>query len=278
MSCHWTTPQGTLERIDPRAAALTRPRAGARRSKLLDPAHRLLDTCGLHSCKYCCSVRGESEIFRGAMAPAVAAAALGAHRAGRRARAARRWAPAPARGAASPGAGERGGDRRVDRLPHRPRPLAAHLPVAGAEPPLAAVAGHQDTSMVRRDYFSDVRPSGVTPLALVSHTSYSVHTAAIAVGEIIAWGTGPDATPAAHLLGLDGITRPSRGHPVRRIPGNRRGRHDGRPERRGLPRARRDLHRRVRRPRGRPELRFAGRCAAGRGRLGPASDAGPPAR
>ena len=74
--------------------------------------------------------------------------------------------------------------------------LAAHLPSLAPNHLLAAVAGHQDTSMVRRDYFSDVRPSGVTPLALVSHTSYSVHTAAIAVGEIIAWGTGPDATPA----------------------------------------------------------------------------------
>jgi len=74
--------------------------------------------------------------------------------------------------------------------------LAAHLAPLTPAHLLTAVAGHQATSMVSRDYFSDVRPSGVTPLTLVSHTSYSAHTAAISVGEIIAWGTGSDSSPA----------------------------------------------------------------------------------
>ncbi len=74
--------------------------------------------------------------------------------------------------------------------------LAAHLAPLTPAHLLSAVAGHQATSMVSRDYFSDVRPSGVTPLTLVSHTSYSAHAATISVGEIIAWGSGKDSAPA----------------------------------------------------------------------------------
>ncbi len=74
--------------------------------------------------------------------------------------------------------------------------IAAGLPPLTAAHLLSAVAGHQASSMVSRNYFSDVRPSGVTPLTLVSHTSYPAHAASISVGEIIAWGTGADSTPA----------------------------------------------------------------------------------
>ena len=49
--------------------------------------------------------------------------------------------------------------------------------------------------MVRWDYFADVRPSGQTPLSLVGVTRYPAHTAGIAVGQNIAWGTGAYATP-----------------------------------------------------------------------------------
>ena len=60
---------------------------------------------------------------------------------------------------------------------------------------LLSVAASQVTSMVSRDYFADVRPSGQTPLALVGVTRYPAHAAGIAVGQNIAWGTGSYATP-----------------------------------------------------------------------------------
>jgi uncharacterized protein YkwD len=60
---------------------------------------------------------------------------------------------------------------------------------------LGKVAGSQVASMVRWDYFSDVRPSGQTPLSLVGVTRYPAHTAGYAVGQNIAWGTGVYASP-----------------------------------------------------------------------------------
>jgi uncharacterized protein YkwD len=64
---------------------------------------------------------------------------------------------------------------------------------------LSHVATSQVTSMVRRDYFADVGPSGQTPLSLVAVTGYAVHAAEFAVGENIAWGTGSYTTPA-HIV------------------------------------------------------------------------------
>ena len=61
---------------------------------------------------------------------------------------------------------------------------------------LRRVAASEVTSMVRGDYFADGRPSGRTPMSLVALTRYRPHTARIAVGENIAWGTGSDTTPA----------------------------------------------------------------------------------
>lgn len=60
---------------------------------------------------------------------------------------------------------------------------------------LGKVAGSQVATMVRWDYFADVRPSGQTPLSLVSVTHYPAHTAGYAVGQNIAWGTGSFASP-----------------------------------------------------------------------------------
>jgi uncharacterized protein YkwD len=74
-----------------------------------------------------------------------------------------------------------------------------HLHSLRANGTLAAVAAAQLTSMVRRNYFADVRPSGQTPMSLVAATSYRTHTASFSVGENLAWGTGKDATPA-HIL------------------------------------------------------------------------------
>jgi uncharacterized protein YkwD len=73
---------------------------------------------------------------------------------------------------------------------------AASLRELAANSELSGVAGDQVASMVRLDYFSDVRPSGQTPLMLVRASAYSAHARKVSVGEIIAWGTGSDATPA----------------------------------------------------------------------------------
>jgi uncharacterized protein YkwD len=64
---------------------------------------------------------------------------------------------------------------------------------------LGRVARSQVTAMVSHDYFADVRPTGQTPLALVSVTRYPAHAAEFAVGQNIAWGTGNFTTPA-HIV------------------------------------------------------------------------------
>ncbi len=64
---------------------------------------------------------------------------------------------------------------------------------------LGAVAGSQVNAMVSRDYFSDVRPGGVTPFTLVEISRYPAHAAGFAVGQNIAWGTGSFSDPA-HIV------------------------------------------------------------------------------
>ncbi|HSZ13151.1 MAG TPA: CAP domain-containing protein [Solirubrobacteraceae bacterium] len=64
---------------------------------------------------------------------------------------------------------------------------------------LGSVAATQVGSMVHRDYFADVGPSGRTPLSLVAVTRYRAHAAGVEVGQNIAWGTGSYTTPA-HIV------------------------------------------------------------------------------
>jgi uncharacterized protein YkwD len=78
------------------------------------------------------------------------------------------------------------------RATHRLRLLRGNQELAG-------VADSQVSSMVRRDWFADVRPTGQTPLTLVGGTGYKAHAATIAVGQNIAWGTGSMSTPA-HIV------------------------------------------------------------------------------
>ncbi len=78
------------------------------------------------------------------------------------------------------------------RAAHRLHPLRANRYLLG-------VAASQVTTMVSWDYFADVRPSGQTPLSLVGITRYPAHSAAFAVGQNIAWGTGSYASPA-HIV------------------------------------------------------------------------------
>jgi uncharacterized protein YkwD len=78
------------------------------------------------------------------------------------------------------------------RRAHGLRPLRPNRELRG-------VAASQVSSMVRQNYFADIRPSGQTPLSLVAVTRYPVHAEQFAVAENIAWGTGSDATPA-HIV------------------------------------------------------------------------------
>ena len=64
---------------------------------------------------------------------------------------------------------------------------------------LGHVAAGQAGSMLHKDYYADVGPSGQTPMTLVAVTRYSAHAADVEVGQNIAWGTGSDATPA-HIV------------------------------------------------------------------------------
>ena len=73
---------------------------------------------------------------------------------------------------------------------------AHHLRALRPNRTLSVVAAGQLNSMVRWDYFADIRPSGQTPIALVARTSYSLHAARLSVGQSIAWGAGRQATPA----------------------------------------------------------------------------------
>jgi uncharacterized protein YkwD len=77
--------------------------------------------------------------------------------------------------------------------------VAHGLHAVHANSELGHVAVSQVTTMVRSDYFSDVRPTGQTPLSLVAVTRYPAHAAEFAVGENIAWGTGSFTTPA-HIV------------------------------------------------------------------------------
>jgi len=76
---------------------------------------------------------------------------------------------------------------------------AWHLGPVRANAALRAVAASQVKNMVRWHYFSDVRPSGQTPLSLVARTGYRARASSVSVAQNIAWGTGPYATPA-HIV------------------------------------------------------------------------------
>jgi uncharacterized protein YkwD len=60
---------------------------------------------------------------------------------------------------------------------------------------LAHAAAAKVSSMVRRNYFADVGPGGRTPLSLVQATRYPAGAPGVLVGQNLAWGTGPYATP-----------------------------------------------------------------------------------
>ena len=62
---------------------------------------------------------------------------------------------------------------------------------------LARAGGRHARNMVRRGYFSHVTPSGRGVADRVEATGYLQNAASWALGETLAWGTGPCATPEA---------------------------------------------------------------------------------
>ncbi len=72
---------------------------------------------------------------------------------------------------------------------------AHHLRALHANRELRSVATSQVATMVHWNYFADVRPTGQTPLSLVSVSRYPAHAASVSVGQNIAWATGGDTSP-----------------------------------------------------------------------------------
>jgi uncharacterized protein YkwD len=73
---------------------------------------------------------------------------------------------------------------------------AAHnLPALRPNHYLHMIAAAQVGEMVHWNYFADNRPSGLTPLALVSSTRYAANALSFQTGQNIGWATGTDAPP-----------------------------------------------------------------------------------
>jgi len=82
----------------------------------------------------------------------------------------------------------------IDRARH-----SAHQRALHSNKSLQDVAGSQVAGMIRFNYFSDVRPSGQTPGALIHKTSYAAR-ASLLTGEDIGLGTGYLSTPAQIVI------------------------------------------------------------------------------
>lgn len=221
--CHYPTPQGSDYRRTPAAVVPVESRDATRvRAPGLWQAQRRAHLAGLQPFLH---LHGDAARTGGRVVPALVAtlvalaaacagwAAVGATLAGASAAHARRVPPlrrAVAAGTAlAPGTCAGANLRPTTRDRHavdtavlclidRERAAAGLGPLA-YNPDLRAVALSQVCSMVRLDYFADVRPSGQTPMSLVSVTRYPAHAADIAVGQNIAWGTGALATPV-HIV------------------------------------------------------------------------------
>lgn len=169
-------------------------------------------------CKYACTLRGSigrittciSAILVAALAGCVGALAAGRSPGGAVGARLPSRAAAPCPGAdLHPTAGDTPAvDAATLCLVDQIR-AAHHLPALRPNPQLGAVATSQVATMVRWDYFADVRPSGQTPLSLVIVTRYPAHGASISVAQNIAWGTGDDTTPM-HIVAAWMASRPHR--------------------------------------------------------------------
>ena len=64
-----------------------------------------------------------------------------------------------------------------------------------SNPSLGHAAGNYSMAMVRGGFFDHVSPSGSTLVSRVHRTTYLIGVHSWALGENIAYGTGPDASP-----------------------------------------------------------------------------------
>jgi uncharacterized protein YkwD len=118
--------------------------------------------------------------------------------------------------AAPAGARAGGGCRDADALPGRvsqTRLRAATLCLMNAERsarglgrlranrPLSRAARAYARQMVRRHFFDHQSPGGSTMMSRIRSTAYVHGAASFTVGENLAWGTGPWATPRAIVRG-----------------------------------------------------------------------------
>jgi uncharacterized protein YkwD len=118
--------------------------------------------------------------------------------------------------AAPVGARAGGGCRDTDALPGRvsqARLRDATLCLMNAErtarglgrlranPALARAARAHARQMVRRRFFDHKSPGGSTMMSRIRSTAYVHGVASFTVGENLAWGTGPWATPRAIVRG-----------------------------------------------------------------------------
>jgi uncharacterized protein YkwD len=70
-----------------------------------------------------------------------------------------------------------------------------------ANPALARAARAYARQMVRRRFFDHKSPGGATMMSRIRSTAYVHGAASFTVGENLAWGTGPWATPRAIVRG-----------------------------------------------------------------------------
>jgi len=77
-----------------------------------------------------------------------------------------------------------------ERAAHGLRPLQVNSE-------LHALASSQVRHMLSWDYFTDDRPPGLTPMALIASTRYPSHAKSLSIGQNIGWGTGEYSTPAS---------------------------------------------------------------------------------
>jgi uncharacterized protein YkwD len=77
---------------------------------------------------------------------------------------------------------------------------ASHgLPALHDNSSLAHAASNYSQAMVRQGFFDHVSPGGSTLTSRIDQTSYLHDVRSWALGENIAWGTGPQANPA-HIV------------------------------------------------------------------------------
>jgi uncharacterized protein YkwD len=166
------------------------------------PARALLEVRNACTCKYSCTLARKMRTTGrrlGAMIAAIVHAGTGALAAD----AALAGGSSPTSPAPCPGANLRPSPTDGPALATATLCLvngvrsAHHLRPLHPNRYLGAVAMSQLRSMVRWDYFADVRPSGQTPMSLITATRYPAHAAAVSVGQNIAWGAGSHTTPVS---------------------------------------------------------------------------------